>query len=185
MAMQFSVENTMSLNNSSPTVQNFLLGHVMTLASEKQTCDKNLDKILDPADGSGAIAIIGPIQDFDWNHVAKDPITLSGLTDQTNNGKLLRCIGMTNSSLHFKIQFTVYRYDLKAKKWIKFYDVESPLEATLTPSGTRYVSPNPVQGFENPKLFPYTLTFSPDKVGEIVYAPLDGDKEILKWGTNG
>src|ERR1700754_370348 len=117
MAMQFSVENTMSLNNSAPTVQNYLLGHMLTLKSGKQECTQTLDKILDPADGSSAIKIIGPIADFDWNHVAKDPITISGLTDQENNGKLLRCVGMTNSSLHFTIQFTIYRYDLKNKKW--------------------------------------------------------------------
>jgi len=185
MAMQFSLNNTMSLNNSNSDVQNCLIGHMLTLKSEKEECEKSLTKIKDPADGTSDLPIIGPIVDWHWDHIAGNPITISGVTDQDNNGVLLSCLAKTDSSLHFQIQFTIYRYDLNSKKWVKFYDVESPLKATLTPGGVRNVEPNPIAGQENPKLFPYTLAFSPDGVGQIIYTPKDGKKIVLTWGTNG
>lgn len=184
--MQFSVENTMSFNNSDHSVQNFLLGHILMLQSEKQTCDKNLTKIKDPLDGTSDVSIIAPISQWEWpDHLAKNSIEMHGVSEQQNNGKLQLATKLQNSSVHWKFQFTIFRYDVIAKKWIEYYKAEEPLEATLTPGGRRVASPNPVPGFENPKLFPFAFTFSPAKVQKIIFQPSDGVKEVLIWGTDG
>ena len=164
------------------------VGHINYLKIGDTAMNSDL-AVTDPADVKKMVKVFGVLSGLNWKGGIADPVHLSAQVSTDNKNKLAALQHKSLANTEVEVQFTVYDYDYKAKKYFRcFHSNDIKLKGLVLKSGGELVMNIGMdQGQEvvSPKNHTFSLGVLPqDLAQEIRLAFSESSKLVKKWGIS-
>jgi hypothetical protein len=163
------------------------VGHINYLKIGDTALNSDLS-VTDPADVKKTVKVFGVVSSIYWKGGYANPVQFSAQVSVDNKNKLATLQHKTLSNTEVEIQFTVYDYDHKVKKYFKcFHSNSIKLKGLVLKSGGELamnIDMDQSSEVPSPKNHAFSLGVMPqDLAQEIHLAFAESNKLVKKWGV--
>ncbi|MET0402229.1 MAG: hypothetical protein ABW123_07480 [Cystobacter sp.] len=157
------------------------VGDIVLVADQETIKDpEQPDKVL-------ASKVVGVLNYYQWDTGITDAMNLSAQISTNNKQTLNAALYGSWSNVQVEIQYVIYEYDPKAKKYYKSNTVDAVLKGLLAKQGDElqlHVAEDPSSEVQSPKNFTMQLAVKPQTIEQTVTLATGSTKNLVKqWGV--
>ncbi len=163
------------------------VGHINYLKIGDTILASDLN-VTDPRDLAKIVKVFGIVSGISWNGGYADPVNFSAQVSVPNKNKLATLQHKTLSNTEVEVQFSVYDYDPKAKRYYKcFHSNDIKLKGLVLKSGGELamnIDMDQSSEVPSPKNHTFSLGVMPQDVGQQIHlAVSESAKFVKQWGV--
>lgn len=164
-----------------------LIGHINYLKIGDTAMDSDLN-VTDPANPAKTVKVFGVASGIHWNGGYAEPVTFSAQVSVPNKNKLATLQHKSMANTAVEVQFTIYDYDPKAKKYYKcFHSNGVKLKGLVMKQGGELamnVAMDQSTEVVSPKNHAFQLGVMPQDILQDIHLAFSAtDKLVKHWGV--
>tara|TARA_R110002072_G_C7826174_1_gene523774 strand:+ start:110 stop:682 length:573 start_codon:yes stop_codon:yes gene_type:complete len=162
------------------------VGFITKLTIGGKEIKADLDTCKDPTSPSDSIVSVMVLDSFGWMTGVTDPINFTGRISVANKQTIAEMLLGTLTNTEVKINFSLFEYDPKAKKYFKSGFPNEELSCLLGKSGSDlniYLSDDPATEVQSPINYGFSIGITPQETEQSITLATGDQKNIVKsWG---
>lgn len=163
------------------------VGHINYLKIGDKVLASDLN-VTDPENLAKVVKVFGIVSGISWNGGYAEPVNFSAQVSVDNKNKLATLKHKSMANTEVEVQFTIYDYDYKAKRYYKcFHSNDLKLKGLVLKSGGELamnIDMDQSSEVVSPKNHTFSLGVMPqDAAQQIHLAVALGSKFVKQWGV--